>query len=47
MSTVIDLRGRHLLRLADFSPAEILYLLELAAALKAARSSGSSAGRSH
>ena len=40
MSTVIDLRGRNLLRLADFSAAEILYLLELAAALKAAKREG-------
>ena len=35
MSTVMDLRGRHLLRLADFSPEEITYLIELAAELKA------------
>ena len=26
MSTVVDLRGRHLLRLADYSPDEIRYL---------------------
>jgi hypothetical protein len=29
MSTVIDLRGKHLLRLADFSPEEISYLIAL------------------
>ena len=40
MSTVIDLRGRHLLRLADFSPEEIRYLLDLAAELKAAKREG-------
>ena len=37
MSEVIDVRGRHLLRLADFTSAEILYLLGLAAELKAAK----------
>ena len=36
MSTVVDLRGRHLLRLADYSPDEIRYLIDLAAELKAA-----------
>ena len=51
MSTVIDLRGRHLLKLADFSPEEITYLIDLAAELKAAkrraaRSRSSSARRS-
>jgi ornithine carbamoyltransferase len=40
MSTVIDLRGKHLLRLADFSPEEISYLIELAAELKAAKKEG-------
>src|SRR5213080_2461864 len=35
MSTVIDLRGRHFLTLADYSPEEIGYLLDLAAQLKA------------
>jgi ornithine carbamoyltransferase len=40
MSEVIDLRDRHLLRLADFTPAEILYLLDLAAELKAAKRNG-------
>jgi ornithine carbamoyltransferase len=37
---MIDLRGRHLLRLADFSPDEIRYLLDLAAELKAAKKEG-------
>ena len=37
MSTVIDLRGRHLLTLNDYSREEILYLLDLAAELKAAK----------
>src|SRR5213592_4780713 len=40
MSTVIDLRGKHLLKLADFSPEEITYLLDLAAELKAAKEEG-------
>ena len=40
MSTVIDLRGRHLMKLADFSPEEITYLLDLAAELKAAKREG-------
>jgi ornithine carbamoyltransferase len=34
---VIDLRGRHLLKLADFGPEEITYLIDLAAELKAAK----------
>ena len=33
----IDLRGRHFLTLSDYSPEEILYLLDLAAELKAAK----------
>jgi ornithine carbamoyltransferase len=37
---VIDLRGRHLLKLADFSSEEITYLIDLAAELKAAKSEG-------
>jgi ornithine carbamoyltransferase len=37
MKTAIDLRGRHFLRLADFSPEEITYLLDLSAELKAAK----------
>jgi ornithine carbamoyltransferase len=40
MSTVIDLRGKHLLKLADFTPEEITYLLDLAAELKAAKEEG-------
>jgi ornithine carbamoyltransferase len=35
-----DLRGRHLLTLNDYSAEEILYLLDLAAELKAARREG-------
>ena len=40
MSTAIDMRGRHLLTLADLSPAEITYLIELAAELKTAKREG-------
>ncbi|HKD33504.1 MAG TPA: ornithine carbamoyltransferase [Gaiellaceae bacterium] len=40
MSTVVDLRGRHLLKLADFSTEEITYLLDLSAELKAAKKEG-------
>ena len=40
MSTTIDLHGRHLLTLNDYSREEILYLLELAAELKAAKRDG-------
>jgi ornithine carbamoyltransferase len=40
MSTVIDLHGKSLLRLADFSPEEITYLIDLAAELKAAKREG-------
>jgi ornithine carbamoyltransferase len=40
MSTMVDLRGRHLMRLADFSPDEIRYLVDLAAELKAAKREG-------
>jgi ornithine carbamoyltransferase len=40
MSTTIDLRGRHLIKLADFSGEEITYLLDLAAELKAAKKEG-------
>jgi len=40
MSTVVDLRGKHLLKLADFSPEEITYLIDLAAELKAAKKDG-------
>jgi ornithine carbamoyltransferase len=40
MSTVVDLRGKHFMRLADFSPEEITYLIELAAELKDAKKEG-------
>jgi ornithine carbamoyltransferase len=40
MSTMTDLRGRDLLKLADFSPEEITYLIDLAAELKAAKQEG-------
>jgi ornithine carbamoyltransferase len=40
MSTMIDMRGRHLLKLADFSPEEITHLIELAAELKDAKREG-------
>jgi ornithine carbamoyltransferase len=40
MATMIDLRGKHFLRLADFSPEEITYLIDLAAELKAAKKEG-------
>ena len=40
MSTTIDLRGRHLLKLADYTPEEISYLIDLAAELKAAKREG-------
>ena len=40
MSTVTDLRGRHFLTLADHSPEELTYLLDLSAELKAAKREG-------
>src|SRR5512133_1530643 len=40
MSTVVNLRGRHLLTLADFTAEEITYLIDLAAELKAAKKEG-------
>jgi ornithine carbamoyltransferase len=40
MSTVVDLHGRSLLTLNDYTAGEILYLLDLAADLKAAKSEG-------
>jgi ornithine carbamoyltransferase len=40
MSRVFDLRGKHLLKLADFTPEEITYLIDLAAELKAAKKEG-------
>jgi ornithine carbamoyltransferase len=38
--TAVDLRGRHLLTLADFTPEELTYLIDLAAELKAAKREG-------
>jgi ornithine carbamoyltransferase len=40
MSTMVDLRGRNLMKLADFTPDEITYLIDLAAELKAAKQEG-------
>ena len=40
MSTVTDLRGRHFVTLADYSPEEITYLLDLSAELKDAKKEG-------
>jgi ornithine carbamoyltransferase len=40
VSTVIDLRGRSFLKLADFTPDEIRHLLDLSAELKAAKKEG-------
>src|ERR1700741_2457333 len=40
MSTVITLQGRSFINLADFSSDEILYLLDLAARLKAQKKDG-------
>ncbi len=40
MSTMIDMRGRHLMKLADYTPEEITYLIDLAAELKAAKREG-------
>ena len=40
MATMTDLRGKHFLKLADFSPEEITYLIDLAAELKAAKKEG-------
>ena len=40
MSTVVDLHGRHLLTLNDYSAEEITYLLDLAAELKSAKKDG-------
>jgi ornithine carbamoyltransferase len=37
VSSVVDLRGRHLLTLNDYSREEIVYLIDLAADLKAAK----------
>jgi ornithine carbamoyltransferase len=40
MATMTDLRGKHFLKLADYSPEEITYLVDLAAELKAAKKEG-------
>src|SRR6185312_16120059 len=40
MSTTTSLRGRHLMKLADYTPDEIRYLIDLAAELKAAKREG-------
>ncbi|HET6850130.1 MAG TPA: ornithine carbamoyltransferase [Gaiellales bacterium] len=40
MSTTVDLHGRHFLTFADYSSAELEYLLDLAAELKAAKREG-------
>src|SRR3954465_11720723 len=40
MATMTDLRGKHFLKLADYSPEEITYLIDLAAQLKAAKKEG-------
>ena len=40
MSTTTDVRGRSFMKLADFAPDEIAYLLDLAAELKAAKQEG-------
>src|SRR5262245_47445787 len=40
MKTSTDLRGRHLLELADYSREELRYLIDLAAELKAAKREG-------
>jgi ornithine carbamoyltransferase len=40
VSTTVDLHGRHLLTLKDYSREEIVYLLDLAAELKAAKREG-------
>ncbi len=45
MSTVIDLHGRSFLTLADYTPDEIRYLLDLAAELKAAKRAGTETPR--
>ena len=40
MSSVVDLRGRHLLTLNDYSREELVYLIDLAADLKVAKREG-------
>jgi len=41
VSSKVDLRGRHLMTLAELTPGEIAYLLDLAAELKAEKKQGS------
>ncbi|MGB1779298.1 MAG: ornithine carbamoyltransferase subunit F, partial [Longimicrobiales bacterium] len=36
----VDLRGRHFLKLLDFTPEEALYLLDLSAEFKEAKRGG-------
>jgi ornithine carbamoyltransferase len=40
MIMAFNLRNRHFLKLADFTPQEITFLLQLAADLKAAKYAG-------
>src|SRR4030095_4443916 len=40
MATMTDLHGKHFLKLVDFTPDEITYLIDLAAELKAAKQEG-------
>ena len=40
MATMTDLRGRHFLNLADFTPEEITHLIDLSAELRAAKAEG-------
>ena len=41
----VDLKGRHFLKLLDFSREEILFLLDLSAELKAQKKSGTEVER--
>lgn len=43
----MDLKGRHFLKLLDYTPDEILYLLDLAAELKAKKKKGISVAHMH
>lgn len=40
MNTQINLKGRDFLKLLDYTPEEIAYLIDLAAELKAKKKSG-------
>src|SRR3982751_447285 len=40
MATMTDLRGKNFLKLADYSPEEITYLIDIAAELKATKKEG-------